>query len=76
MAQKSSSLLMMMKDEKKYQDVVDILDGYEQHLMEEIFYTKASVVNKRDDVDHQSEEPLRIISGQSSTAHQTRAHFH
>ena len=73
MAQKSSSLLMMMKDEKKYEDVVDILDGYEQHL-EDIF-TKAGVVNKRDDVDHQSEEPLRIISGQSSTEDQTRAHF-
>ena len=64
----------MMKDEKKYEDVVDILDGHEQHL-EDIF-TKAGVVQKRDDVDRQSEEPLRIISGQSSTAHQTRAHFH
>ena len=29
-------LPMMMKDEKKYEDVIDILDGYEQHL-ENIF---------------------------------------
>ena len=64
-------LLMMMKDEKKYEDVVDILDGYEQQL-EEIFI-KAGVIQKPE--EHQSVEPPRITSGQSSTADQARGHF-
>ena len=38
---------MMLKDEKKYEDVVDILDGYEQHS-EDIF-VKAKKIQKPDD---------------------------
>ena len=64
-------LPMMMKDEKKYEDVVDILDGYEQHL-EDIF-VKAAVIQKPE--EDRSEVPPCIISGQSSTADQSRGHF-
>ena len=64
-------LPMMLKDEKKYEDVVDILDGYEQHL-EDIF-VKAKVIEKPDD-DTVNETPP-IIRGQSSSADQAMAHF-
>ena len=50
----------MLKDEK-YEDVVDILDGYEQHL-EDIF-VKAKVIEKPD--DDTADETPPIISGQS-----------
>ena len=62
---------MMLKDEKKYEDVVDILDGYEQHL-EDIF-VKAKVIEKPDN-DTANETPP-IIRGQSSSADQAMAHF-
>ena len=64
-------LPMMMKDEKKYEDIVDILDGYEQHL--ENIFVKADVIKKTVD-DTKSETPP-IIGRQSASADQARAHF-
>jgi hypothetical protein len=64
-------LPMMMKDEKKYEDVVDILDGYEQHL--ENIFVKADVIKKP--VEDTNSETPPIIGRQSASADQARAHF-
>ena len=64
-------LPMMLKDEKKYEDVVDILDGHEQHL-EDIF-VKAKVIEKPN--DDTADETPPVISGQSSSADQAMDHF-
>ena len=58
-----------MKDEKKYEDVVDILDSYEQQL--EDIYVRAGVVQK-----HKGpEQPASVINGESATPDQAAAHF-
>ena len=64
-------LPMMLKDEKKYEDVVDILDGYEQHL-EDIFVKAKKIQKPDDDLEH---EAPPVVSGQSSSADQAMAHF-
>lgn len=74
MAAKSTiiPLPMQMKDEKKYEDVVDILDSYEQELQD--IYIKAGVVEKPEGPE-QLKEPVRISSGESATPNQAAAHF-
>ena len=71
MAKKSTiiPLPMQMKDEKKYEDVVDILDSYEQEL--EDIYVRAGVVRKPNGPEQ--EQPARITSGESATP--AAAHF-
>lgn len=73
MAKKSTivPLPMQMKDEKKYEDVVDILDAYEQEL--EDIYVKACVVRKPNRPEPQ--KPAHITSGESATPDQAGAHF-
>ena len=73
MAKKSTiiPLPMQMKDEKKYEDVVDILDSYEQEL--EDIYVRAGVVRKPNGPEQ--EQPARITSGASATPDQAAAHF-
>lgn len=73
MAKKSTiiPLPMQMKDEKKYEDVVDILDSYEQEL--EDIYIRAGVVRKPKGPEQ--EQPVRITSGESATPDQAAAHF-
>ena len=73
MAKKSTiiPLPMQMKDEKKYEDVVDILDSYEQEL--EDIYVIAGVVRKLNGPEQ--EQPARITSGESATPDQAAAHF-
>ena len=65
-------LPMQMKDEKKYEDVVDILDSYEQELQD--IYIKAGVVEKPEGPEL-LKEPVRISSGESATPDQAAAHF-
>ena len=65
-------LPMQMKDEKKYEDVVDILDSYEHELQD--IYIKAGVVEKPEGPE-QLKEPVRISSGESATPDQAAAHF-
>ena len=62
-------LPMQLKDEKKYSDVVDILDYYENKL--EDIYTKVKVIEKP---AKQNEQPVSI-EGQSSLPDQPRAHY-
>jgi hypothetical protein len=73
MAKKSTiiPLPMQMKDEKKYEDVVDILDSYEQEL--EDIYIRAGVVRKPKGPEQ--EQPVRITSGEPATPDQAAAHF-
>ena len=73
MAKKSTiiPLPMQMKDEKKYEDVIDILDLYEQEL--EDIYVRAGVVRKPN--GREQEQPARITSGASATPDQAAAHF-
>ena len=54
-------LPMQMKDEKKYEDVVDILDLYEQEL--------------EDIQGPEQEQPVCITSGESATPDQAATHF-
>ena len=71
MANKSTiiPLPMQMKDEKKYEDVADISDSYEQQL--EDIYVRAGVVQK-----HKGPaQPASVISGESATPDQAAAHF-
>ena len=63
-------LPMMLKDEK-FEDVVDILDGHEQHL-EDIF-VKAKVIEKPN--DDTADETPPVSSGQSSSADQAMDNF-
>ena len=77
-------LPMQLKDEKKYSDVVDILDYYEDEL--ENIYINAGVVEKPADVstapanvstvpaDISPVQPI-LIEGQSSLPDQPGAHF-
>ena len=60
MAKKSTiiPLPMRMKDEKKYEDVVDILDSYEQEL--EDIYVIAGVVRKPNGPEQ--ELPLQVVN--------------
>ena len=61
-------LSMQLKDEKKYDDVVDILDYYKQEL--EDIYAKAGVIEKPAET-----KKLMSIEGQTSAADQPGAHF-
>lgn len=63
---------MQLKDEKKYDDVVDILDHYEQQL--EDIYTKAGVIQKPADTE-QGLQGTRLIQGLSAPPDQPGAHF-
>jgi len=64
-------LPMQLKDEKKYSDVVDILDYYEEEL--ENIYIKAGVVEKPA-ANISTVQPVSI-EGQSSLPDQPGAHF-
>jgi hypothetical protein len=64
-------LPMQMKDEKKYEDVADILDSYEQEL--EDIYIRAGIIRKPKGPEQ--EQPVRITSGESATPDQEAAHF-
>ena len=64
-------LPMQLKDEKKYSDVVDILDYYENEV--EDIYAKAGVIKKPAKVPNAPQPAL--IEGQSSLPDQPRAHF-
>ena len=74
MATKSTiiPLPMQMKDEKKYEDVVDILDSYEQEL--EDIYIRAGVVQKPKGPEQEHQGRI-TISGESATPDQSAAHF-
>ena len=61
---------MQLKDEKKYSDVVYILDYYEDEL--EDIYTKAKVIEKP---TKQKEQQPVSIEAQSSLPDQPRAHY-
>jgi hypothetical protein len=63
-------LPMQLKDEKKYSDVVDILDYYENEL--EDIYAKANIIEKP---AKQNEQQSVSIEGQSSLPDQPRAHY-
>jgi hypothetical protein len=63
-------LPMQFKDEKKYSDVVDILDYYETEL--ENIYTKAGVIQKPVE-DSTAKQPVSI-EGRSSQPDQPGAH--
>ena len=63
-------LPMQLKDEKKYSDVVDILDYYENELEE--IYSRANVIERP---DKQREQQPAPIEGQSSLPDQPRAHY-
>lgn len=63
-------LPMQLKDEKKYSDVVDILDYYENEL--EDIYTTAGIIQKP---AKPTEENLGSIESQSSGPDQPWAHF-
>ncbi len=63
-------LPMQFKDEKKYSDVVDILDYYETEL--ENIYTKAGVIQKPAE-DSTAKQPVSI-EGRSSQPDQPGAH--
>ena len=73
MASKSTivPLCMQLKDEKKYDDVVDILDYYEQEI--EDIYAKAGVITKPDNANERPKPGS--IAGLSSAPDQPRAHF-
>ncbi len=75
MASKSTivPLSMQLKDEKKYDDVVDILDFYEQEL--EDIYNKAGVITKPKETTSNGIQEPRSIAGLSSAPDQPRAHF-
>ena len=64
-------LPIQLKDEKKYSDIVDILDYYEDQL--EDIYTKAKVIEKP---TKQKEQQPVSIEAQSSLPDQPRAHYH
>ncbi|CAB3983667.1 Hypothetical predicted protein [Paramuricea clavata] len=64
-------LPMMMKDEKEDEDVVHILDGYEQHL--ENIFVKADVIKKP--VEDTNSKAPPIIGRESASADQAKAHF-
>jgi hypothetical protein len=74
MARKSTiiPLPMQMKDEKKYEDVVDILDSYEQELQD--IYVRAGAVQKPKGPEQQ-QQPPGIVNGESATPDQAAAHF-
>ena len=73
MSQKSVivPLPMQLKDEKKYSDVVDILDYYEEEL--ENIYTEAAVIEKPADVANIPQ--AHLSEGQSSLPDQPAAHY-
>lgn len=60
-------LPMQLKEEKKYSEVVDILD-YENELEE--IYSRANVIERP---DKQKEQQPTLIEGQSSSPDQPRA---
>lgn len=64
-------LSMILKDEKKYDDVVDILDYYEQEL--EDIYAKAGIIEKP--AETKEVKKLASIEGQTSAVDQPQAHF-
>ena len=64
-------LSMQLKHEKKYDNVVDILDYYKQEL--EDIYEKAGVIEKP--AETKEVKKLTSIEGQTSAADQPRAHF-
>ncbi len=63
-------LAMQLKDEKKYNDIVDILDYYEQEL--EDIYTKAGFIEKPA-ITKEDQTPTST-EGQTSAADQPGAH--
>ena len=64
---------MQLKDEKKYDDVVDILDFYEQEI--EDIYIKAGVVTNPTETTSNGIQGPTPIAGLSSAPDQPRAHF-
>lgn len=66
-------LPMQLKDEKKYDDVVDILDNYEQEL--ENIYTKADIIQKPAASNEQQLQTARLILSSAAAPDQPGAHY-